>query len=308
MLLDAGADVNAADKEGATALHQAAQRRSPEPVRMLLEAGADVNAADKDGATPLYKAALNGNGNAVRLLLDAGANVHLTSSLGWTALRQAISSGDRQCIQLLTQAGSDLMVRDCMGETLLMLAVCKGDWDSASSLFSVGGYELLSAQNCLGLTCLDMMPSGEGAAKWIKLVQARDGQCEAFVRNVPEEKEHSNAVSLHVYGGRRWGVSLKSEQLQNVTVALFRSFAAVCADHCMCPSGSAAYYELQVVHRGQGLHWGFKSENTSEFDHLQQAPANWQSMCLNLCTTQSCLHTTPIHMHGDPHLTPKVTT
>jgi hypothetical protein len=158
------------------------------------------------------------------------------------------------------QVGSDAMVRDCTGETLLMLAVCKEDWESASSLFSAGGYELLSAQNCLGLTCLDMMPSGckddQGAAAWIKSVQARDAQCDAFVQSfVHEAGSKEAAACLELYRGDKWAVSLKAEP--NVCAALFRQFATVRAGHCLCPSGSAAYYELQVVCMGGYPQWGF---------------------------------------------------
>jgi hypothetical protein len=105
-----------------------------------------------------------------------------------------------------------------------------------------------------------MMPSGEGAAKWIKLVQARDEQCEAFVRDLPEEKG-STAVCLEIHRGDTWAVSIKAES--NVTAALFRRFATVRAGHCLCPSGSAAYYELQVVHMNQCPQLGFCSEKFS---------------------------------------------
>jgi hypothetical protein len=165
-------------------------------------------------------------------------------------------------VQLLFHSGSDVMVRDGMGETLLMLAVCKEDWESASMLFAVGGLELLAAQNCLELTCLDMMPSGckddQGAATWIKIVQARDEQCDAFVRSSFHEAGSTAAECLELYRGNTWDVSLKAES--NVCAVLFREFATVRAGHCMCPSGSAAYYELQVVCMGEGPQWGFCSE------------------------------------------------
>ncbi len=69
MLLDAGADVNAADKHGVTPIYKAAESRSAKAVRMLLDAGADVRAADKHGVTPLNKAAERWRVDSLRILL-----------------------------------------------------------------------------------------------------------------------------------------------------------------------------------------------------------------------------------------------
>ena len=51
MLLDYGADINAKDKNGATALMAASEARNAELVKLLLDHGADVNIQDKQGKT-----------------------------------------------------------------------------------------------------------------------------------------------------------------------------------------------------------------------------------------------------------------
>lgn len=55
MLVDAGADLEAADCQGATPLHKASFNKHSKVVRALLEAGANSNSRDLDGGTPLYR-------------------------------------------------------------------------------------------------------------------------------------------------------------------------------------------------------------------------------------------------------------
>ena len=70
LLLEYGADVNAQQGCGVTALHQACGSRLLSVARVLVEAGADVNARDMWGGTPLDSA----RDPATRaLLLDHGA-------------------------------------------------------------------------------------------------------------------------------------------------------------------------------------------------------------------------------------------
>jgi hypothetical protein len=58
-LLDAGADLHAMDKNGATALHRAVRTRCAAAVECLLQAGADPAARNHPGATPFHLAAQN---------------------------------------------------------------------------------------------------------------------------------------------------------------------------------------------------------------------------------------------------------
>jgi hypothetical protein len=55
-LLDAGAEINAQDKNGATPLHRAVRTRCAEAVKCLLEAGCDPARKNKPGSTPFHLA------------------------------------------------------------------------------------------------------------------------------------------------------------------------------------------------------------------------------------------------------------
>jgi ankyrin repeat protein len=69
------------------ALIEAAQKGDLAQVKTLLTTGADVNARDHDGRTALMFAAWNGNLEAMRLLIDKGADVHAKAKNGDTAFR-----------------------------------------------------------------------------------------------------------------------------------------------------------------------------------------------------------------------------
>jgi hypothetical protein len=58
-LLDAGADLHAVDKNGATALHRAVRTRSAAAVECLLQAGADPSVRNHPGSTPFHLAVQN---------------------------------------------------------------------------------------------------------------------------------------------------------------------------------------------------------------------------------------------------------
>lgn len=99
LLINAGANVNAQDVYGTTALHLAAWYEHPEMVKTLLENGAQVNAQtntlgnwDTDGATPLHEAAMRGNIEIIEQLIDDGADLTIKNAKGQTPLVSAISA------------------------------------------------------------------------------------------------------------------------------------------------------------------------------------------------------------------------
>ncbi len=105
--------VNEAQADGTTALHWAVHWDDFESVDLLLQAGADVKASTRHGATPLYLAAENGSAAMIRKLLDAGADPN-TPFLGneETALMFAARSGNVESVRVLLEAGAATEARE----------------------------------------------------------------------------------------------------------------------------------------------------------------------------------------------------
>src|SRR6185369_7472955 len=122
-LLGRGADVNAAEPDGTTALHWASYRDDLEAVDLLIRAGAKLNAANDLGATPLWTACQNGSVPVVRKLLEAGADPNARLLLGETVLMAAVHSGNPDIAELLIARGADMNARAARGQTALMWAV-----------------------------------------------------------------------------------------------------------------------------------------------------------------------------------------
>ena len=75
-LRDLGADLNAADDNGATALHHAAFCDAAGAIRALIECGADGDARDeRDGSTPAILAAYGSRRNALAALLESDVDL-----------------------------------------------------------------------------------------------------------------------------------------------------------------------------------------------------------------------------------------
>jgi hypothetical protein len=85
----------------------AAMRGDAERVRTLLRDGADVNAAQGDGMTALHWTALNGDLDTTNVLLVAGATVDPLTRVGrYTPLHLASSRGHASVVSRLLDAGS----------------------------------------------------------------------------------------------------------------------------------------------------------------------------------------------------------
>ena len=138
-LLEAGVDPDAyrGDLTGATALGWAAQHGYAPVVALLLEFGADIDAKDRDGRTALM-ASLNGHTAVMEALLSAGADTDVADKDMLTALMSAAFWGLTAPVKALLGAGADTDAVDQEGRTALMLAADRGHLGIMQQLLATG--------------------------------------------------------------------------------------------------------------------------------------------------------------------------
>jgi hypothetical protein len=107
------------------ALRNAAkQKQAGGELRRLLAAGADLNAVDGDGKTALYWAVVLGRGHAVDTLLEASADPELANNDGVTPMMRAAAAtatslDSASVVRRLLESGASWRARDRLGKTAL---------------------------------------------------------------------------------------------------------------------------------------------------------------------------------------------
>lgn len=112
-------DLNARDAAGRTILMEATLEKRADLVKQLLQHRAQPGLADKDGATALHFAAQAHQAAMVQLLIDAGAPVDVQDHLGNTPLLRALSTwrGEEEgnAIWALLLAGANRSLKNAHG-------------------------------------------------------------------------------------------------------------------------------------------------------------------------------------------------
>ncbi|WP_249716478.1 ankyrin repeat domain-containing protein [Paenibacillus sp. J31TS4] len=176
-LLQDGADIDATDERGRTAVMAATYNNQADTVKALIEKGADINIRDHSLNNVLLYAGAEGFLEIVKLAIDAGADTKLTNRFGgtalipaserghvevvqellsrsdidvnhinnlhWTALLEAVILGNggekhQRIVQLLVDHGADVKIGDGDGITPLMHAQQKGYQEIADILIKAG--------------------------------------------------------------------------------------------------------------------------------------------------------------------------
>lgn len=127
-LLQSGADINATDEQGRTAVMAATYHNHVGTVEALIQAGADINIRDHQRNNVFLYAGAEGMMEILRLAIEADADVMLTNRYGGTALIPASDRGHVEIVQeLLTRTDVDVNHINHLNWTALLEAVILGD-------------------------------------------------------------------------------------------------------------------------------------------------------------------------------------
>ena len=148
-LLKQGADVNAAQGDGMTALHWAAESGNVEIVAMLIFAGANLEGVTRLGDyTPLHLASKAGQGPAAETLLEAGADANAITSTGAARpLHFAAAAGSARTVTALLDHGAEIDAKESQWEqTPLMFAAAFNRIEAVNLLVERGADLTITAK------------------------------------------------------------------------------------------------------------------------------------------------------------------
>jgi len=159
LLIQNEAKVDSRDNDGWTALMYASAGGQWSAAKELIEAKADVNATEKKGWSPLMLALFNGRGSASEHLIKGGAKMPAKAPNGFSAILLATYGRDLSCVRQVLEAAQPLEGRDADGWTALEVASYNGDGQIVMDLLRAGADA--TAKDKEGRTALDRAKENE---------------------------------------------------------------------------------------------------------------------------------------------------
>ncbi len=196
-LLGRGVDANAAQGDGMTALHWAADKDHADIAKALLARGANVRATTRLGAyTPLHLAARRGHAAVAALLLEGGADPNATATTGVTALHLAAGAGSRPLVDALLAKGATVDAREPQwNQTPLMFAAAAGRTDVVRTLVAKGA-DINASGTVIDLIARNREDAADSRARNQRIAQLQRERAEqlAKIANGPRAAQAPRAA------------------------------------------------------------------------------------------------------------------
>lgn len=192
-LLDQKASANLADPRGITPLMYAAEVGSLDAMRVLIDRGADVNAQNDIGSTALMWSV--SDPAKVRLLLDHGAQVNLIAKSGRSALIiAAFTNPSAEVVRLLLAKGAKVGIMDNRHVTPMNAATFGNDTATVRLLLDANA-DIDTPDTFIGLTPL-MNAAGNRNLEAVKLILAKGAQVNAVSKTEGLPKIQTGTVEF----------------------------------------------------------------------------------------------------------------
>lgn len=135
--LDAGLPVNFAGSRIGNGLMIGAWEGNLELMELFLSRGANLDAVNDNGESALALAAWRGQKAAVAWLLERGAKIN-AGPRQWSALHYAVFAGHDEMAETLIERGADINALSTNGSSVLMMAIYEGRQALAKKLIEKG--------------------------------------------------------------------------------------------------------------------------------------------------------------------------
>ena len=234
LLLEAGADTEATSNEdGSTALIKAPIAGCTNMVRaveLLLNAGADKDAINHIGSSALMNASIKGHVAVVKLLLKAGANTEIVNSVNTTALFSASENGHAEIVKLLLMAGAQTDITDHENGTALTVASLKNYIAIVEFLLVAGANK--EAKNAIGDTAL-ISAARNGYTPMVELLLQVGADKETKNRDddsalaLAVEKGHTDTVQVLLRANADKELKSNQDESMALSLASFQGHTAI---------------------------------------------------------------------------------
>ncbi|XP_017285070.1 histone-lysine N-methyltransferase EHMT2 isoform X5 [Kryptolebias marmoratus] len=284
MLVQAGADVDAKDKDQRTPLLEAIINNHIDVARYLIQNGACIYHVEDDGYTGLHHAAKFGNLEIVKMLLETGqVDVNAQDSGGWTPIIWAAEHKHVEVIKSLLNRGADVTINDKELNVCLHWAAYAGNVDIAELVLNAGCS--LSSVNVHGDTPLHIA-AREGFLDCVTLFLSRGADIDIMNR------EGDTPLTLAKADTPVWvSLQINRKLRRGITNRLIRTERIICSDVAQGYENIPIPCVNAVDDEGCPSDYKYVSENCEtsamnidrNFTHLQHCS------CTDDCSSSNCL-------------------